>query len=43
VEREEEKHRVDSLERRLEEVFQTILDSALVGEINTEEKLKKIA
>jgi hypothetical protein len=33
----------DNLEKRLEEVFQTISDSALAGEINAEEKLKKIA
>jgi hypothetical protein len=29
------------LEKRLEEVFQTILESALAGEINAEEKAKE--
>jgi hypothetical protein len=31
------------LEQRLEEVFQTIPDSALAGELNAEEKIKRIA
>jgi hypothetical protein len=31
------------LEKILEEVFQTIMDGALVGELSAEEKLKRIA
>jgi hypothetical protein len=31
------------LEKRLEEVFQTIMESALAREINAKEKLQKIA
>ena len=43
IEHEGERRRIDRLEKILEEVFQTILNSALAGEINTKEKLKKIA
>jgi hypothetical protein len=32
----------DKLEQRLEEVFQMIPDSALAGELNAEEKIKRI-
>jgi hypothetical protein len=31
------------LEKRLEEVFQTIPDNALAGELNMKEKIKRIA
>jgi hypothetical protein len=43
IEHEEEKQCTDKLEQRLEEVFQTIPDNALAGELNTEEKIKRIA
>jgi hypothetical protein len=39
IEHEEEKWCAERLEKILEEVFQTILESAVVGEINTKEKL----
>jgi len=42
IEHEGERRRIDRLEKILEEVFQTILDSVLTGENNAEEKLKKI-
>jgi hypothetical protein len=32
----------DKLEQRLEEVFQTIPDNALIGEIHTKEIIKRI-
>jgi len=41
--KEEEKLHRNNLEKRLEEVFQKILESALEGEISSKENLKKIA
>jgi hypothetical protein len=35
---EENKQHIDKLEQRLEEVFQTIPDSALTGELNAKER-----
>jgi hypothetical protein len=43
IDHEEEKQCTDKLEQRIEEVFQTIPDNALVGELNIEENIKRIA
>jgi hypothetical protein len=36
IEHEEEKWHKNRLDKRLEEVFQTISDNTLIGEVNTE-------
>jgi hypothetical protein len=43
IECEEEKKHVDKLDQILEEVFQMIPDNTLAGELNVEEKIKRIA
>jgi hypothetical protein len=43
IKHEEEKQCVDKLEQRLEEVFQTIPDSALARDLSAEENIQRIA